>query len=316
MDFHLGKLSPRCIPFFQQPLQYPNPTRWYAAQPIGKNKLASMMSRISEEASISIRYTNNCLRATVATGLKRAAVHDRAIMSVLMNDRLIASGSDGASVMVGRKGEVAALLKQESGLDYSSIQEQVEIKLDFLDNRLPIPGRYFKESEAMISTLEENGFSITRSRISVVDEFKRKVHKKFMIAIYQKTGKNRFPDAGYQPSLVLIPLGRKRRKIKKVQEKKRTPEEEGRKRKRNEKRGGENNNPCKTSPDPVMPSTDVPVITVPDINTAIPYIDVPVVEPPSLELPLISTCICLPLSTHPCQTYSSTKEIISRSDLR
>ncbi|CAC5391466.1 unnamed protein product [Mytilus coruscus] len=76
------KLSPRCTAFFQQALQYPKPTIWYAAQPIGKNKLASMMSRISEEAGLSIRYTNHCLRATVATGLKREGVDDRAIMSV------------------------------------------------------------------------------------------------------------------------------------------------------------------------------------------------------------------------------------------
>ncbi|CAC5397475.1 unnamed protein product [Mytilus coruscus] len=47
-----------------------------------KNKLASMMSRISEEAGLSIRYINHCLRATVATGLKREGVDDRAIMSV------------------------------------------------------------------------------------------------------------------------------------------------------------------------------------------------------------------------------------------
>ncbi|CAC5390097.1 unnamed protein product [Mytilus coruscus] len=49
---------------------------------LAKNKLASMMSRISEEAGLSIRYTNHCLRATVATGLKRAGVDDRAVMSV------------------------------------------------------------------------------------------------------------------------------------------------------------------------------------------------------------------------------------------
>ncbi|VDI81852.1 Hypothetical predicted protein [Mytilus galloprovincialis] len=41
-----------------------------------------MMSRISDEAGLSIRYTNHCLRATVATGFKRAGVDDRAIMSV------------------------------------------------------------------------------------------------------------------------------------------------------------------------------------------------------------------------------------------
>ncbi|CAC5416166.1 unnamed protein product [Mytilus coruscus] len=65
LDFYLGTLSPRCTAFFQQELQYPKPTIWYAAQPIGK-KLAHMMSRIFEEAGISIRYTNHCLRATVA----------------------------------------------------------------------------------------------------------------------------------------------------------------------------------------------------------------------------------------------------------
>ncbi|CAG2240488.1 unnamed protein product [Mytilus edulis] len=36
LDFYLGKLSPRCTAFFQQALQYPKPTVWYAAQPIGK----------------------------------------------------------------------------------------------------------------------------------------------------------------------------------------------------------------------------------------------------------------------------------------
>ncbi|CAG2246159.1 unnamed protein product [Mytilus edulis] len=72
LNFYLGKLSPRCTAFFQQALQYPKPTVWLAAQPIGKNKLASMMSRISDEAGLSIRYTNHCMRATVATGLKRA----------------------------------------------------------------------------------------------------------------------------------------------------------------------------------------------------------------------------------------------------
>ncbi|CAC5397991.1 unnamed protein product [Mytilus coruscus] len=74
--------------------------------------------------------------------------------------------------------------------------------------------------------------------------------------------------------------------------------------------------PCKTSPDPDVPYTDIPIITVPDIDTAIPNIDVSVVELPSLEPPLISTSLCLPLSTQPCQTYSPTQELLSPSDLR
>ncbi|CAC5386058.1 unnamed protein product [Mytilus coruscus] len=67
--------------------------------------------------------------------------------------------------------------------------------------------------------------------------------------------------------------------------------------------------PCKTSLDPDVPYTDILVITVPDI-------DVSVVELPSLEPPLISTSLCLPLSTQPCQTYSPTQELLSPSDLR
>ncbi|CAC5389471.1 unnamed protein product [Mytilus coruscus] len=74
--------------------------------------------------------------------------------------------------------------------------------------------------------------------------------------------------------------------------------------------------PCKTSPDPDMPYTHIPVITVPDIDTANPNIDVSVLELPSLEPPLISTSLCLPLSTQACQTYSPTQELLSPSDLR
>ncbi|XP_052104736.1 putative uncharacterized protein DDB_G0271982 [Mytilus californianus] len=74
--------------------------------------------------------------------------------------------------------------------------------------------------------------------------------------------------------------------------------------------------PCKTSPNPDMPYTDIPVITVPDIDTAIPNIDVSVVELPSLEPPLTSTSLCIPLATQPCPTYSPTQELLSPSELR
>ncbi|XP_071163279.1 DNA ligase 1-like [Mytilus edulis] len=66
--------------------------------------------------------------------------------------------------------------------------------------------------------------------------------------------------------------------------------------------------PCNTSPDPVMPFVDVPIITIP--------IDAPIEDSSSWEIPLISTSLCLPLSTQPCETYSPTQEILSPSDLR
>ncbi|CAC5380229.1 unnamed protein product [Mytilus coruscus] len=78
----IAKLSPKCNALFQQPLLYPKPNCWYANQAIGKNKLSQMIPRISNEAGLSYRYTNRCIKATVGTGLKRAGVDDLTIMSV------------------------------------------------------------------------------------------------------------------------------------------------------------------------------------------------------------------------------------------
>ncbi|XP_071162166.1 uncharacterized protein [Mytilus edulis] len=81
-DFYVSKLSPKCNALFQQPLLYPKPNCWYANQAMGKNKLSQMMPRISNEAGLSYRYTNHCIKATVGTGLKRAGVDDLTNMSV------------------------------------------------------------------------------------------------------------------------------------------------------------------------------------------------------------------------------------------
>ncbi|CAG2190184.1 KCTD1_15 [Mytilus edulis] len=82
LDLYLSKLSPKCSAFFQQTLVNPRPDCWYAAQPIGKNKLASWMSRISKSADLSKIYTNHCIKATVATVLSRQGVDLLKIMSV------------------------------------------------------------------------------------------------------------------------------------------------------------------------------------------------------------------------------------------
>ena len=41
-----------------------------------------MISTISNEAGVSVRYANHCIKATVATGLKRSGVDDLSIMIV------------------------------------------------------------------------------------------------------------------------------------------------------------------------------------------------------------------------------------------
>jgi hypothetical protein len=82
LELYLSKLHPECDAFFQQPLGHPKVNIWYAKQPIGKNKLAHIMSRISTEANLSKRYTNHCIGATVAINLKRVGVDLLSIMSV------------------------------------------------------------------------------------------------------------------------------------------------------------------------------------------------------------------------------------------
>ncbi|VDH92650.1 Hypothetical predicted protein [Mytilus galloprovincialis] len=49
---------------------------------MGKNKLGGMMARISKTAGLLKRYTNHCIKATVATGLKKAGVDLLSIMNV------------------------------------------------------------------------------------------------------------------------------------------------------------------------------------------------------------------------------------------
>ena len=82
LDFYLSKLNKWCDSLVQPPLQFPKENVRYAAQPVVKNKLAGMMGRISSDANLSKMYTNHCIRATIATGLKRKGLYLLSIMSV------------------------------------------------------------------------------------------------------------------------------------------------------------------------------------------------------------------------------------------
>jgi hypothetical protein len=46
LDLYIRKLSPKCNSFFQQPLLFPKKNVWYAAQPIGKNKIFAWMGHL------------------------------------------------------------------------------------------------------------------------------------------------------------------------------------------------------------------------------------------------------------------------------
>lgn len=55
---------------------------YFSMQPIGQNKLGTMMSNLSEKAGLSQKYTNHSLRATSVHVLDSAQVPTRHIMSV------------------------------------------------------------------------------------------------------------------------------------------------------------------------------------------------------------------------------------------
>ena len=81
---YLSKLNPSCEVFFQRPLEKISEDSpvWYANRALGVNTLAFFMSRMSQEASLSRRYTNHCIRARVTSTLHEQGFSSRAIMSV------------------------------------------------------------------------------------------------------------------------------------------------------------------------------------------------------------------------------------------
>ena len=71
----LGKLNPLCDALFQRPKpKWQEKGKRYENKPIGKNTIYQMMPNLSKEAMLSRKYTNHCLRATVATVLSKAGV--------------------------------------------------------------------------------------------------------------------------------------------------------------------------------------------------------------------------------------------------
>lgn len=81
---YLSKLNPGLSDFFQRPLKnvQENMEVWYCNRAVGVNMLSSFMARMSDEAKLSKRYTNHCIRAHVTSTLHSQGFSSRAIMSV------------------------------------------------------------------------------------------------------------------------------------------------------------------------------------------------------------------------------------------
>ena len=69
---YMSKLNTKCDRFFQRPIRSKKINEssvWYENAPLGINKVNMFMSRLSESAKLSKRYTNHCIRAFVSTHL-------------------------------------------------------------------------------------------------------------------------------------------------------------------------------------------------------------------------------------------------------
>ena len=72
-ETYISKLNPELDALWQRPLEHyqQDDTVWYLKTPVGKNNLANWMADISQQARLSHRYTNHCIRATSTTKLDR-----------------------------------------------------------------------------------------------------------------------------------------------------------------------------------------------------------------------------------------------------
>ena len=75
LKLYLEKLNPKCDAFFQRPRKKPScADSWYNNQVVGMTSLKEMMKINSQEANLSIVYTNHSIRATSVTILDQASL--------------------------------------------------------------------------------------------------------------------------------------------------------------------------------------------------------------------------------------------------
>ena len=84
-DLYVSKLNPKCPWLFQRPkksIKGKENEEWYDNVPVGPHPLENCMRKLSENAGLSMMYTNHCIRATVITNLDRAGFEARHIKAV------------------------------------------------------------------------------------------------------------------------------------------------------------------------------------------------------------------------------------------
>lgn len=81
---YISKLNPECEFLWQRPKRNVEAQDhiWFDNMVVGKNSLGSMMSTISKDCNLSVKYTNHCIRATCITLLDESGYEGRHIIGI------------------------------------------------------------------------------------------------------------------------------------------------------------------------------------------------------------------------------------------
>ena len=149
---YLSKLNPECEALFQKPLTKfePDSPVWYGKTPAGVNYLYAFMARLSGEAGLSKRYTNHCIRATVASNLCEAGVSHQGIMSVTghrnvqsLNSYIRTSDKERITIsgILAGNTETAVALKSPSAVAVSVESQSNTSRSSFDQRQYPTPSQ-------------------------------------------------------------------------------------------------------------------------------------------------------------------------------
>lgn len=116
LNFYLSKLHPDCPYLFQLPRtdKATGSTVWYCKKASGVNAIGGFMAKISDEAQLSKRYTNHCIRATTVTQLRDGGMDPQDIVSVT-GHRCVNSISSYSNTNVSKRKEMSHALSKAIG---------------------------------------------------------------------------------------------------------------------------------------------------------------------------------------------------------
>lgn len=124
---YLNLLHPDQEAFFQRPRVsgFENESIWYSKLPVGVNTIGKFMSMISQNAGLSVIYTNHCVRSTTVTTLRNEGISALDIMSVT-GHKCEASINHYSSTSDDKRRAMSLKLSEKSGYSIKKVNPEVK----------------------------------------------------------------------------------------------------------------------------------------------------------------------------------------------